>query len=410
MADQKILELDAIIPTADDYFPVVDSTTGATKKALCNQDSVPDGTTNKAYTATEKTKLSGIEAAADVTDAVNVAAAGAAMSGGAFHDGFSDFVANEHIDWTADQGATNIHSGNIPDLSATYAAAAKGVTNGDSHDHSGGDGAQIAYSSLSGTPTIPVKATGAELDTGTDDDKFATAKALADSAYAKTTDIPVKATGAELDTGTDDAKFATAKALADSAYAKTTDIPVKASGAEVDTGTDDAKFATAKAIADSGLLFNVVEDTTPQLGGELDTNNKSINRKAIPSADNTAEGDIVGDINAGETVAFPNIVYLKSDGKWWLADADAIASACLVGMALESKNADQAVKVLLRGFVRDDDWAWTVAGRVYLSTTAGALTQTAPSGEDDVVQVVGVATHADRMYFFPTLETLEYKA
>jgi len=28
------------------------------------------------------------------------------------------------------------------------------VTNGDSHDHSGGDGAQIAYASLSGTPTL----------------------------------------------------------------------------------------------------------------------------------------------------------------------------------------------------------------------------------------------------------------
>lgn len=37
--------------------------------------------------------------------------------------------------------------------------------------------------------TANAKATGAELDTGTDDVKFATAKALADSAYAKTTDI-----------------------------------------------------------------------------------------------------------------------------------------------------------------------------------------------------------------------------
>lgn len=36
---------------------------------------------------------------------------------------------------------------------ADYAPAAKGVTNGDSHDHSGGDGAQIAYSSLSSIPT-----------------------------------------------------------------------------------------------------------------------------------------------------------------------------------------------------------------------------------------------------------------
>jgi hypothetical protein len=45
-------------------------------------------------------KLDGVEAGADVTDATNVAAAGAAMDGGAHHDGFSDFVANEHIDWT----------------------------------------------------------------------------------------------------------------------------------------------------------------------------------------------------------------------------------------------------------------------------------------------------------------------
>jgi len=43
------------------------------------------------------TKLDGIEVGADVTDTVNVTAAGAAMSGGAFHDGFSDFIAAEHL-------------------------------------------------------------------------------------------------------------------------------------------------------------------------------------------------------------------------------------------------------------------------------------------------------------------------
>jgi hypothetical protein len=58
-------------------------------------------------------------------------------------------------------------------LDSIYAAAAKGVTNGDSHDHNGGDGAQIAYSSLSGLPTIPAAftaedaqdAVGAMIDT-----------------------------------------------------------------------------------------------------------------------------------------------------------------------------------------------------------------------------------------------------
>lgn len=38
--------------------------------------------------------------------------------------------------------------------STAYAPATQGVTNGNSHDHNGGDGAQIAYSSLSGTPTL----------------------------------------------------------------------------------------------------------------------------------------------------------------------------------------------------------------------------------------------------------------
>jgi len=44
-----------------------------------DQDNMTDGATNKNYTATEKTKLAGIETAADVTDTANVTAAGALM-------------------------------------------------------------------------------------------------------------------------------------------------------------------------------------------------------------------------------------------------------------------------------------------------------------------------------------------
>jgi hypothetical protein len=43
-------------------------------------DDLTDGTTNKAFTSTLKTKLDGIEASADVTDATNVDAAGATMN------------------------------------------------------------------------------------------------------------------------------------------------------------------------------------------------------------------------------------------------------------------------------------------------------------------------------------------
>lgn len=43
-------------------------------------DDLSDGTTNKAYTSSEQSKLAGIEAFADVTDAANVDAAGATMN------------------------------------------------------------------------------------------------------------------------------------------------------------------------------------------------------------------------------------------------------------------------------------------------------------------------------------------
>lgn len=52
-----------------------------------NTDNHADGTTNKVYSATDKSKLAGIEALADVTDATNVAAAGAVMDGDFSADG-----------------------------------------------------------------------------------------------------------------------------------------------------------------------------------------------------------------------------------------------------------------------------------------------------------------------------------
>jgi hypothetical protein len=62
-------------------------------------------------------------------------------------------------------------------------------------------------------------------------------------------------------------------------------------------------------------------------------------------------------------------------------------------------------KVLRRGVYRDDAlYAWaTVGGLVYLSTTPGAATQTPPATTGDCIQIVGFASHADRLDFNPQL-------
>ena len=72
----------------------------------------------------------------------------------------------------------------------------------------------------------------------------ATLKTYFDSLYGA---ILSKASGSDVDTGTDDAKYVTSKAIEDSSYAKTAAIPVKATATENVTGTDDAKFLTSLA-------------------------------------------------------------------------------------------------------------------------------------------------------------------
>jgi len=85
MADQKITELtEETTPTSDDLLVIVDDPAGSA--------------------TTKKVTISNVEAILD-------------------HDNLAGFVANEHIDWTTDQGGTDIDEANLPDLSGTYALA-----------------------------------------------------------------------------------------------------------------------------------------------------------------------------------------------------------------------------------------------------------------------------------------------
>lgn len=72
-----------------------------------------DGANINAFTAAYKLKLDNIEdnATADQTASEIEALVS--------HDNLQDFVANEHIDWTTDQGSTNIHAGNHHSLYCT---------------------------------------------------------------------------------------------------------------------------------------------------------------------------------------------------------------------------------------------------------------------------------------------------
>ncbi len=121
---------------------------------------------------------------------------------------------------------------------------------------------------------------------------------------------------------------------------------------------------------------------------------------AAHAADHTASG-VVASLTAGENVVFGHACYLKSDGKMWRTDAADPITMPIMAMAIATIAADAAGAFLLLGFARDDTWTWTIGGAIYASGVSGGLTKTAPTGTGDQIQIVGIATHADRMYFSP---------
>lgn len=95
--------------------------------------------------------------------------------------------------------------------------------------------------------TVPVKATGAEVNTGTNDDKFATPKALADSDYAKTSDITAAAVGLGNVNNTSDANKPVSTA-------QQTALDLKANDNAVAKLTGDQTIAGVKTFSSDPLI------------------------------------------------------------------------------------------------------------------------------------------------------------
>jgi len=128
------------------------------------------------------------------------------------------------------------------------------------------------------------------------------------------------------------------------------------------------------------------------------------------SADHTASGTKIA-LTATQNSNFGDVGYIAATGKVTLIDADAIASMSGVVMCADASiSADAEGNWLLLGKAQDATWSWTAGGLIYgtvTATTGNTLSQTAPTGDDDVVQIMGVALSATTMYFKPELVQVE---
>lgn len=115
------------------------------------------------------------------------------------------------------------------------------------------------------------------------------------------------------------------------------------------------------------------------------------------AADDTWAGVAFTGLNNSGGVTQWDAVYLNGSSQWVLADANGSNTYPCRGLAVATVSTGNATSVIEDGVVRNDAWTWTPGGTIYLSTTAGGLTQTAPSTTGDKVQVIGYAIDADTM-------------
>ncbi len=176
---------------------------------------------------------------------------------------------------------------------------------------------------------------------------------------------------------------------------------LRITSANVGTNADSVPTLSSTSTLTNKTLTSPTIQTSPVLAAA--TNLKF----TVPTADPSATGITTNEFNSGySSTAIGDLVYLDSSATWQKADADASAAtySSMLGIALSVAASGAAVNVLLQGFFYGATAlpTLTIGAPVYMSATAGAMTQTAPVTTDSATRVLGYGIHADKMYFNPS--------
>ncbi len=176
---------------------------------------------------------------------------------------------------------------------------------------------------------------------------------------------------------------------------------LRITSANVGTNADSVPTLSSTSTLTNKTLTSPTIQTSPVLAAA--TNLKF----TVPSSDPSATGITTNEFNSGySSTAIGDLVYLDSSATWQKADADASAAtySSMLGIALSVAASAAPVNVLLQGFFYGATAlpTLTIGAPVYMSATAGAMTQTAPVTTDSATRIVGYGIHADKLWFSPS--------
>ncbi len=160
-------------------------------------------------------------------------------------------------------------------------------------------------------------------------------------------------------------------------------------------GTSDTQTLTNKTLGDGTTPVRIVYDPTP-------------------ATDATVSGDLISVVTtAGLNAVAGDLVYVANTGGTdgpvvALADADSSSTVGAVFLITESITAGNAGKALVSGVMRLDSWDWSGANKaLYISATAGDMTETIPSTAGQYVQKIGYSLTPDIILFRPSVDFAE---
>ena len=127
----------------------------------------------------------------------------------------------------------------------------------------------------------------------------------------------------------------------------------------------------------------------------------------LTTADLTSSGLESSEFISTNAIGFGALLFLPTGNVGYqLANAANATKQNALVMSVEAGQASSR-RVLLYGYVRNDAWNWTTGSALYLSTTNGLLTQSAPAATGNIVKIVGYAVAATKILFCPDNQSIE---
>jgi len=116
------------------------------------------------------------------------------------------------------------------------------------------------------------------------------------------------------------------------------------------------------------------------------------------------------DFIAGENIASMDAVVVGVSGQWFLCDATAYSTTKgMLAISLDSHNITEEMAVIMPGnIIINNSWTWNPGAELYVSETAGGITETPPTATNSCTRKIGYALTATSIYFNPSNDIITH--